>query len=450
MTLGLDRLLRTRVTVDDDGHGKDLGAGAGKRASRLERRPARRRRVLEDDDALARNVGALDLAFHAVILRLLAHDERVDVEPARSRGVKDRAGDRIGAHRQTTDGIDVVGAKPGLLKHVEHDVTDEGGGLVVEGRATHVDVEVGLQARGKCDLSPHDGEVGDEIGEAGLEGIVGVHTSSVARPSEAGYPWAMRLATWNVNSARTRIARILDVLDRHDLDVLAIQEIKCRDDQFPTEALGEAGYEVATWGINQWNGVALISRVGISDVERGLPGQPHFRDVCEPRALGATCAGVRVWSLYVPHGRGLDDPHMAYKLRWLGALESACATWLDERTDLPLLLVGDFNVAPVDTDVWDIAAFEGSTHVSAPERQALSRLDDVGMREVTRPLAEGYTFWDYQKLRFPKNEGMRIDFAYASPALAPRVSAVTIDRDERKGRGASDHVPVILTIDEES
>ncbi|MDU0967489.1 MAG: exodeoxyribonuclease III [Actinomycetaceae bacterium] len=256
----------------------------------------------------------------------------------------------------------------------------------------------------------------------------------------------MRLATWNVNSARTRIDRIVGVLDRHDLDVLAIQEIKCRDDQFPAEPLEKAGYEVATWGINQWNGVAIISRVGIEDVSRGFPGQPRFKDVLEPRALGATCGGVRVWSLYVPHGRGLDNPHMAYKLEWLRVLRDDCAGWLADDPDLPLALVGDFNVAPLDTDVWDIAEFEGATHVSAPERAAFAAFEDAGLREVTRNLAEGYTYWDYQKLRFPRNQGMRIDFAYASPALARRVDAVTIDRDERKGKGASDHVPVICDI----
>lgn len=249
-----------------------------------------------------------------------------------------------------------------------------------------------------------------------------------------------------MNSARTRIDRILGVLERHDLDVLAIQEIKCRDDQFPLAPLTDAGYEVATWGINQWNGVAVISRVGIADISRGFANQPTFRDTLEPRALGATCGGVEVWSLYVPHGRGLTDPHMAYKLTWLQRLREACAARLAATPDVPLALVGDFNVAPLDTDVWDIAAFAGATHVSEPERAAFAAFEDVGLTEVTRPLADGYTYWDYQKLRFPKNEGMRIDFALASPALAARVSAVTIDRDERKGKGASDHVPVILEV----
>ncbi|MBD3689419.1 endonuclease/exonuclease/phosphatase family protein [Nanchangia anserum] len=260
----------------------------------------------------------------------------------------------------------------------------------------------------------------------------------------------MRLGTWNVNSARTRIDRIVEVLTRHDLDVLAIQETKCRTDQFPIDPLREAGYDAATWGINQWNGVAVISRVGLDDVTRGFPGQPTFRDTLEPRALGVTCAGVRVWSLYVPHGRGLTDPHMAYKLAWFEALRAAVSQRLDDEPDLAMALVGDFNVAPLDSDVWDIAAFEGATHVSDAERQAFAALADAGLREVSRDYAPGYTYWDYQKLRFPRNEGMKIDFAYASTALAQRVTGAVIDRDERKGKGASDHVPLILDIADEA
>lgn len=256
----------------------------------------------------------------------------------------------------------------------------------------------------------------------------------------------MRMATWNVNSVRTRIDRILSVLQRHDLDVLALQELKCRDEQFPFGPFEEAGYEVACWGVNQWNGVAIVSRIGITDVERGFEGQPLFKDALEPRAIGATCGGARVWSLYVPHGRGLNDPHMTYKLAWLERLRDHVAGVVSSDPHAQLALVGDFNIAPRDEDVWDMAAFADSTHVSAPEREAFASLLAAGLTEVTRPLAEGYTYWDYQKLRFPKNEGMRIDFALCSPDLAARVEAVRIDRDERKGKGASDHVPVVVEI----
>ena len=250
----------------------------------------------------------------------------------------------------------------------------------------------------------------------------------------------MRLATWNVNSIRTRVDRVLAFLEREDIDALAMQEIKCRPDQFPVEPFEAAGYELAIHGLNQWNGVAIASRVGLDDVAVSFPGQPAWaakpeaEPVVEARALGATvgtasdATPVRLWSLYVPNGRELTHPHYTYKLDWLRVLRDDVAAWLEAEPDLPLALVGDWNVAPRDEDVWDMSVFEGATHVSAPER-------------VTN-----YTYWDYQKLRFPRNEGMRIDFVYASPALAGRVTGATIDRDERKGKGASDHVPVIVEV----
>jgi exodeoxyribonuclease-3 len=281
----------------------------------------------------------------------------------------------------------------------------------------------------------------------------------------------MRLATWNVNSIRTRADRAVAFLDRWDIDVLAIQETKCRDDQFPVLAFEAAGYEVAHTGFSQWNGVAIISRVGLDDVTVGFEGQPGFgKDGAPPeveaRALGATCgggsgdggSGVRVWSLYVPNGRTLDDPHYRYKLDWLAALRVQAAGWLATDPAAHVALVGDWNVAPLDTDVWDMTPFAGATHVSDPERAAFAAFGDspddagspgAGFREVTRehlPAEHTYTYWDYTMLAFPKNFGMRIDFAWCSPALANRVTAVTIDRDERKGKGASDHVPVILDV----
>ena len=296
----------------------------------------------------------------------------------------------------------------------------------------------------------------------------------------------MRLATWNVNSVRTRTERVIRFLERQDIDVLAIQETKCRPEQFPYLPFEAAGYEVAVHGLDQWNGVAIASRVGLSDVVTSFPGQPTWvagqgkEPVVEARALGATVGGalgtgttggagdartggdsgtardatatgvprpVRLWSLYVPNGRELTHPHYTYKLEWLARLRDAVGSWLEADPDLPLALVGDWNVAPRDEDVWDMSAFAGATHVSAPEREAFAAFESVGMSEVTRLHVTNYTFWDYQRLRFPRNEGMRIDFAYASPALAARVVGAAIDRDERKGKGASDHVPVIIELD---
>ncbi|MDQ0372332.1 exodeoxyribonuclease III [Cellulomonas humilata] len=261
----------------------------------------------------------------------------------------------------------------------------------------------------------------------------------------------MRLATWNINSIRARADRAVAFLERTGVDVLALQETKCKDEQFPREGFEALGYEVATTGFSQWNGVAIISKVGIEDVEVGFPGMPTWGDpaAAEARALGATCGGVRVWSLYVPNGRELEDPHYAYKLDWLGRLRDAAKGWLDDDADAQVALVGDWNIAPLDTDVWDIGFFAGRTHVSPAEREAFTAIAGAGYTEVSRvhlPAEHTYTYWDYQQLRFPRNEGMRIDLTYATPALAARVTGATIERNERKGKAPSDHVPVVLEI----
>ncbi|MDM8084339.1 exodeoxyribonuclease III [Cellulomonas cellasea] len=263
----------------------------------------------------------------------------------------------------------------------------------------------------------------------------------------------MRLATWNINSIRARTDRALAFLERTGTDVLALQETKCKDEQFPREAFEAAGYEVATLGFSQWNGVAIISRVGLEDVETTFAGQPGFgvEPVTEARALGATCGGVKVWSLYIPNGREIDDPHYAYKLEWLKHLRAQAEAWISPGTGDPnaqIALVGDWNIAPLDEDVWDIEKFAGRTHVTPAEREAFTAFADAGYTEVSREHipARTFTYWDYQQLRFPRNEGMRIDFTYASPALAARVTGATIERNERKGKAPSDHVPVILDL----
>jgi exodeoxyribonuclease-3 len=261
----------------------------------------------------------------------------------------------------------------------------------------------------------------------------------------------MRLATWNVNSIRARVDRVVDFLQRSGTDVLAMQETKCKDEQFPREAFEAAGYEVVTSGFSQWNGVAIASRVGITDVEHAFAGQPGWGEdpVTEARALGASCGGVRVWSLYIPNGREVGDPHFDYKLRWLEALRQEAGRWIEEDPALPVALVGDWNVAPLDTDVWDIGLFAGRTHVTPAEREAFAAFAAAGYTEVSRehvPAEHTYTYWDYQQLRFPRNEGMRIDFTWASPALAVRVTGATIERNERKGKAPSDHVPVVLDV----
>ncbi len=261
----------------------------------------------------------------------------------------------------------------------------------------------------------------------------------------------MRIATWNVNSIRSRIDRVEAWLQRSDCDVLAIQETKAREDQFPMDRLTALGYEVAHQGLNQWNGVAILSRVGLTDVEVGFPGMPSFGDpmVSEARALGATCGGVRVWSLYIPNGRALGDPHLAYKLDWLERLRQAGRGWLAANPSAQIALVGDWNIAPRDEDVWDMAVFAASTHVSPPERAAFQAIVDAGYSDVTRAYTPGpgvYTYWDYTQLSFPKRHGMRIDFVMGSHAFSSRVQGASIDREERKGKGASDHAPVVVEL----
>lgn len=260
----------------------------------------------------------------------------------------------------------------------------------------------------------------------------------------------MRIATWNVNSIRSRIDRVVGFLQRHDVDVLAIQETKCREDQFPGLELSALGYEYAHVGLNQWNGVALLSRVGLTDVATSFAqDQPTYDEVLEPRAVGGTCGDLRMWSLYVPNGRELDHAHYTYKLAWLERLREAGAQWLADDPQAQIALTGDWNIAPTDDDVWDPEFFVGRTHTSAPERAAFDAVVDAGFADVVRPHTPGpgvFTYWDYQQLRFPKRQGMRIDFVLGSPALAGRVKDAWIDREERKGKGASDHAPVVVDL----
>jgi exodeoxyribonuclease-3 len=256
----------------------------------------------------------------------------------------------------------------------------------------------------------------------------------------------MRLATWNVNSVNARLPRLLDWLAGTAPDVVCLQETKCPADAFPADEVGELGYQVAAHGDGRWNGVALLSKVGLDDVRRGFPGEPGFPEP-EARAIAASCAGIRFVSVYVPNGRTPDDPHYAYKLSWLAALRSAL---VDDVAAGPVVVAGDFNVAPDDTDVWDPALFVGSTHVTAPERDALAAIRAVGLRDVVaRPLKgdRAYTYWDYRAGMFHQNKGMRIDLVYASATVADAVRDAYVDREARKGKGPSDHAPIVVDLD---
>lgn len=271
----------------------------------------------------------------------------------------------------------------------------------------------------------------------------------------------MKVATWNVNSVIARLPRLLEWLDQVAPDVLCLQETKCPDGGFPTDEVAARGYEVAAWGEGRWNGVAILSRVGLTDVSRGFTGQPGWAGEPdeasstlldlpprrEARAIAAGCGPLRVWSVYVPNGRTPDSPHYAYKLEWLAALRDALRPEVDAAG--PLVVAGDFNVAPTDADVWDPAVFVGSTHVTAPERQALADLVALGLTDVpARALKYDtpYTYWDYRAGRFPKNQGMRIDLVYADRAATAAVRDAYVDRQARKGKAPSDHAPIVVDL----
>jgi exodeoxyribonuclease-3 len=258
----------------------------------------------------------------------------------------------------------------------------------------------------------------------------------------------VRIATWNVNSVRQRVPRLLPWLDERRPDVVCLQETKLADEAF-TELLGEElagrGYEVALHGEAAWNGVAILSRVGLGDVVRGIPDGPGFPQP-EARAVSATCAGVRVVSVYVPNGRQPGSDHYRYKLEWLAALREAIAAGPDAT-----VLCGDMNIAPTDADVFDPEAYVGQTHVTPPERAALAEIEALGLHDVVRerwPEARVFTYWDYRAGMFHQDLGMRIDLVLAAEAVAGRVRAAWVDRQARKGSGPSDHAPVIVDLDE--
>jgi exodeoxyribonuclease III len=259
----------------------------------------------------------------------------------------------------------------------------------------------------------------------------------------------VRIATWNVNSVLARLPRLVEWLEQAAPDVVCLQETKVGADAFPADSVTPLGYEVAHHGEGRWNGVAVLSRVGLEDVARGLPGDPGFPDegTLEARTIAATCGPVRVRSVYVPNGRTPDDPHYAYKLRWLAALQGAVAG--DAAGGRPFAVMGDFNIAPTDADVWDPAVFVGSTHVTPAERDALAAVRQTGLTDVIPRIAKGphpFTYWDYRAGAFHKGMGMRIDLVLANAALAASVSDAWVDREARKGKGPSDHAPVIVDL----
>jgi exodeoxyribonuclease III len=258
----------------------------------------------------------------------------------------------------------------------------------------------------------------------------------------------MRVATWNVNSVKQRVPRLLPWLDQREPDVVCLQETKLADAAFADlldAELASRGYAIGYHGEAQWNGVAILSRVGLDDVVTGLPGAPGFPNP-EARAVSATCGGVRVHSVYVPNGRVPDSEHYHYKLAWLAALREVVAAGPSDA-----MVCGDMNIAPSDADVFDPAAYVGQTHVTEPERAALAELQGLGLRDVVRdhwPTERVFTYWDYRAGMFHQDLGMRIDLVLASGPVAGRVAAAWVDRHARKGTGPSDHAPVIVDLDD--
>ena len=261
----------------------------------------------------------------------------------------------------------------------------------------------------------------------------------------------MRVATWNVNSVKQRLPRLLPWLDQRRPDVVCLQETKLADDAFRAllgDELTSRGYEFAVHGEARWNGVAILSRTGLGDVVAGLAGAPGFPHP-EARAVAATCGGIRVYSVYVPNGRQPDSDHYRYKLAWLAALRDAVSA--ESTAGESLLVCGDMNIAPADADVFDPEAYIGQTHVTAPERAALASLQAAGLHDVVRdrwPDERIFTYWDYRAGMFHQDLGMRIDLLLASDQVAERVKAAWVDREARKGTGPSDHAPVIVDLDD--
>lgn len=258
----------------------------------------------------------------------------------------------------------------------------------------------------------------------------------------------MRIATWNVNSVKQRLPRLLPWLDQRRPDVVCLQETKLADEAF-LEALGDElrdrGYAAALHGEATWNGVAILSSVGLDDVAAGIPGAPGFPHP-EARAVSATCGGIRVVSVYAPNGRSPESEHYRYKLAWMTSLRKMVA-----RGPESMVVCGDFNIAPTDEDVFDPEAYVGHTHVTDPEREALTELQALDLHDVVRerwPTERVFTYWDYRAGMFHQDLGMRIDLVLASNPVTSRIRAAWVDRHARKGRGPSDHAPVIVDLDE--
>lgn len=255
----------------------------------------------------------------------------------------------------------------------------------------------------------------------------------------------MRVVTWNVNSIRARVDLVAGWLADQRPDVCCLQETKCTDAVFPDEVFTDLGYEVAHHGIDHWNGVAILSKVGLVDVQAGFRGEQQ-EPFHEARLIAATCGGVRIWSIYVPNGRELDDPHYLFKLVWFERLRAELL--LDEAAGQPSLVVGDFNVAPADIDIYDPKRWRRRTHASPAERAALQALLDLGFHDLAREWAPDdpmFTWWNYLS-KLENDRGLRIDLAFGSAEVRERLKGVTVDRRARQVERPSDHAPLVVEL----
>jgi len=254
----------------------------------------------------------------------------------------------------------------------------------------------------------------------------------------------IRIATWNVNSLRVRLPHLAEWLAANPVDAIGLQELKLPDEQFPRAEIEALGMHAAHYGQKTYNGVAILARAGLADVATGIPGD----DDPQRRVIAATIGGIRLVNVYVPNGQEVGSEKYAYKLAWLEKLR----VWLaGELARHPLLaIVGDFNIAPEDRDVHDPAKWEGSVHVSEPERRALSAITRLGLVDLFRQFEQPpgtYSWWDYRMGAFRRNHGLRIDLVLASAALAARCRACTVDRSPRAWERPSDHAPVVASFD---
>lgn len=261
----------------------------------------------------------------------------------------------------------------------------------------------------------------------------------------------MRLATWNVNSLRARADQLLTWLVERDIDIALLQETKCTDEAFPFNALADLGYDAAHHGKNHWNGVAIVSRVGLKAVVRGFNNAVD-EPFDEPRLIAATCAGIRCWSVYVPNGRAIDDPHFAFKLEWLGRMATELAT--HDVAHGQRFVGGDFNVGRTNLDFYDAKRWKNKKHATVQERAAVDAIVNLGLTDLARAQSDTdpmFTWWNYVGTQFAKDKGLRIDLALASVETAQRVQRVWVDRDTRDPllvapAKPSDHAPLIVDL----